>query len=210
MTDFPYPRRNTALVAAATSLHFERFKLQASVLGTFVNENVASDTTSAGNKMEFTPTVITSYKPFKNIDLSLRAFYKRIFRMPTLNDLYYTFIGNIKLKPEYTNQYNVGFTYQKLSSGTWLQALNVQLDAYYNEVENKIIATPTNNFFRWTMINMGLVKIKGVDVVLQGLWKFGNDWVFDSRLSYTYQKAQDFTDKSDKYRIFPGIVARLY
>ena len=116
MTDFPYPRRNTALVAAATSLHFERFKLQASVLGTFVNENVASDTTSAGNKMEFTPTVITSYKPFKNIDLSLRAFYKRIFRMPTLNDLYYTFIGNIKLKPEYTNQYNVGFTYQKLSS----------------------------------------------------------------------------------------------
>ena len=35
---------NTALVAAATSLHFERFKLQASVLGTFVNENVASDT----------------------------------------------------------------------------------------------------------------------------------------------------------------------
>jgi hypothetical protein len=71
LTDFPYPRRNTALVAAATSLHFERFKLQASVLGTFVNENVASDTTSAGNKMEFTPTVITSYKPFKNIDLSL-------------------------------------------------------------------------------------------------------------------------------------------
>ena len=68
--------------------------------------------------------------------------------MPTLNDLYYTFIGNIKLKPEYTNQYKVGFTYQKLSSGTWLQALNVQLDAYYNEVENKIIATPTNNFFR--------------------------------------------------------------
>ena len=53
LTDFPYPRRNTALVAAATSLHFERFKLQASVLGTFVNENVASDTTSAGNKMEF-------------------------------------------------------------------------------------------------------------------------------------------------------------
>ena len=89
-----------ALVAAATSLHFERFKLQASVLGTFVNENVASDTTSAGNKMEDTPTVITSYKPFKNIDLSLRAFYKRIFRMPTLNDFYYTYIWNIKLKPE--------------------------------------------------------------------------------------------------------------
>ena len=69
-----------------------------------------------------TPTAIASYKPFKNIDFNLRAFYKRIFRMPTLNDLYYTFIGNIKLKPEYTNQYNIGFTYQKLFTGTWLQA----------------------------------------------------------------------------------------
>ena len=33
LTDFPYPRRNTTLVAAATSLHFDRFKFQASVLG---------------------------------------------------------------------------------------------------------------------------------------------------------------------------------
>ena len=115
-----------------------------------------------------------------------------------IRDRYYTFIGNIKLKPEYTNQYNIGFTYQKLFTGTWLQALNVQLDAYYNEVENKIIATPTNNFFRWTMINLGLVEIKGVDVVLQGGWKLGDNWTFDSRLSYTYQKAQDFTDKLDE------------
>ena len=63
---------------------------------------------------------------------------------------------------------------------------------------NKIIATPTNNFFRWTMINLGLVEIKGVDVVLQGGWKLGDNWTFDSRLSYTYQKAQDFTDKLDE------------
>lgn len=198
LTDFPYPRRNTTLVAVATALHFERFKLQASMLGTFVQENVASDTTAAGNKREFTPTAIASYRPFKDIDLNIRAFYKRIFRMPTLNDLYYTFIGNIKLNPEYTNQYNVGFTYQKTFGSSWLQAVHIQADAYYNEVENKIVATPTNNFFRWTMVNLGLVKIKGIDVVMQGNWKWGKDWTLDSRFSYTYQKAQDFTDKSDK------------
>lgn len=198
LTDFPYPRRNTTLVAVATALHFERFKLQASMLWTFVQENVASDTTAAGNKREFTPTAIASYRPFKDIDLNIRAFYKRIFRMPTLNDLYYTFIGNIKLNPEYTNQYNVGFTYQKTFGSSWLQAVHIQADAYYNEVENKIVATPTNNFFRWTMVNLGLVKIKGIDVVMQGNWKWGKDWTLDSRFSYTYQKAQDFTDKSDK------------
>lgn len=48
------------------------------------------------------------------------------------------------------------------------------------------------------MINLGLVEIKGVDVVLQGGWKLGDNWTFDSRLSYTYQKAQDFTDKLDE------------
>ncbi len=48
---------------------------------------------------EFTPTFVVWYKPWSRPELSFRAFYKRIFRMPTLNDLYYTFIGNKYLKP---------------------------------------------------------------------------------------------------------------
>lgn len=199
LTDFVYPRRHTGLLAAATSLHFERFKMQASILGTFVKDNVASDTTAAPRKMEWTPTAVVSYRPFKQIDLNLRAFYKRIFRMPTLNDLYYTFIGNINLKPEYTNQYNIGITYTKEFSDTWLRHLEVQADIYYNEVENKIIATPTSNFFRWTMINLGQVEIRGLDVALQTGWRWGKDLSLTGRINYTYQKAQDFTNPSDEF-----------
>ena len=199
LEDFAYPRRNTVLVAAATAVSHSRFKLQASILGTFVHENVLSDTTAAGNRMEFTPTVTASWQPFKEVDLSFRGFYKRIFRMPTLNDLYYTFVGNIKLKPEYTNQYDIGWVYRKNFKSMWLQALDIQMDAYYNEVENKIVAMPTSNFFRWTMINMGKVKIKGVDVALQGNWRFGRQLTLNSRVTYTYQKAQDFTDPTDEF-----------
>lgn len=118
--------------------------------------------------------------------------------MPTLNDLYYTFIGNKNLKPEYTNQYNVGITYGKNFTGGGLRRLEFQVDGYYNQVEDKIIAMPTSNQFRWTMLNLGYVEIRGVDVATQGYWKIGKVDV-STRLNYTYQKAQDFTDPESRY-----------
>lgn len=199
MRDFLYPRRHTLLAAVATALHLERFKLQASVLGTWVNDRVREGGVAARHRTEWTPAVFLSYQPWQAELLSFRAFYKRIFRLPTLNDLYYTMIGNVKLDPEYTNQYNVGVTYSKQFRHTWLRYLEAQVDAYYNTVENKIVATPTSNFFRWTMINLGEVEIRGVDVVLQSHWLPARDWLMNVRLNYTYQKAQDFTDADDPY-----------
>jgi signal transduction histidine kinase len=117
--------------------------------------------------------------------------------MPTLNDLYYTFVGNINLEPEFTTQYDLGFTYSRTFNGTWLRSLEVQTDVYYNEVENKIVATPTSNFFRWTMVNLGNVEIRGVDVALQTGWKIGRELTVSNRINYTYQRAQDFTDQED-------------
>lgn len=200
LKDFAYPRRHTFLVAGATAFDFKKVKMQASLLGTVVHDEVTNVTQKAAdNKVEWTPTAILSYRPFTDIDFNLRAFYKRIFRMPTLNDLYYTFVGNADLDPEYTNQYNVGFTYTKDFADTWFKHLEIQADVYYNEVENKIVATPTSNFFRWTMINLGKVEIRGIDVAVQTGWQLGNEVFLNGRLNYTYQKAQDFTDPEDEF-----------
>ena len=198
IVNFVYPQRYTALNAAATSINFEQFKLQASVLHTHVTDITKTEGANAGAKNVFTPTIVASYKPIKDIDLNLRAFYKRVYRMPTLNDLYYTFIGNINLNPEYTNQYNIGLTYNKEFTKGALHRIEFQADAYYNEVEDKIIAMPTSNQFRWTMLNLGFVEIRGVDAVLQGYWRVGKVNI-STRLNYTYQKAQDFTDPEDEY-----------
>ncbi|KAA6303207.1 MAG: hypothetical protein EZS26_000600 [Candidatus Ordinivivax streblomastigis] len=84
-----YLLRTTALVALATAFEWQQLKAQASLLGTFVHETVDS----VGDKQEYTPSVFLSYKPFQHHDFNLRAFYKRIFRMPTFNDLYYTEIS---------------------------------------------------------------------------------------------------------------------
>ena len=200
LVNFVYPCRYTALVAAATALHFERFKLQASLLGTFVHETTKVPNAAAGDKHKYTPTVVASWQPFKNEDLNLRAFYKKIFRMPTLNDLYYTFIGNIDLNPEYTTQYDIGVTYSRKFRGGYPARLEFQADAYYNEVTDKIVAMPTSNQFRWTMVNLGYVEMRGVDVALQTEWRLLKDLKANLRVNYTYEKAQDFTDaKSDYY-----------
>lgn len=200
LVNFVYPCRYTALVAAATALHFERFKLQANLLGTFVHETTRVPNAAAGDKHKYTPTVVASWQPFKNEDLNLRAFYKKIFRMPTLNDLYYTFIGNIDLNPEYTTQYDIGVTYSRKFRGGYPVRLEFQADAYYNEVTDKIVAMPTSNQFRWTMVNLGYVEMRGVDVALQTEWHLLKDLKANLRVNYTYEKAQDFTDaKSDYY-----------
>lgn len=197
LRDFVYPRRHTLLASIATAMRFKQVELQASLLKTFVHDT--SSGTPAPDKQKLTPSFFVSWRPFPQSGLNLRGFYKRIFRMPTLNDLYYTFIGNINLEPEFTTQYDLGFTYSRTFNSTWLRSLEVQTDVYYNEVENKIVATPTSNFFRWTMVNLGNVEIRGVDVALQTGWKIGRDLMVSNRINYTYQRAQDFTDPKSEF-----------
>lgn len=196
--DFVYPRRLTNLVSLSSSYAVGRMQLQGALLNTWVNETTKLANRSAGNKQQLTPSLVLSWKPFAKEDLQVRAFYKKIFRMPTLNDLYYTFIGNRYLEPEFTTQYNAGVNYTRGIADKGLHRIHLQADAYFNQVDNKIIAMPTSNQFRWTMINLGYTEIRGLDVSGMLQWKF-KELTIDTRLSYTYQKAQDFTNKNDPY-----------
>ena len=194
---FIEPRRYTLLGAIATSVNLKRFSMQASLLYTYVYDRSARRMETAPDKNVFSPTVIASYRPFEKIGLDIRAFYKEIFRMPTFNDLYYVQLGNRLLKPEYATQYNVGVVYSKRFGKGVLSTLNLTVDAYYNEVKDKIIATPTSNQLVWTMVNLGYVEIRGVDVTFNPCFNIGGV-ALDARLSYTYQKAQDFTEEKDE------------
>ncbi len=196
MVSFVYPKRYISLNSLAASINYGGFKVQGSLLYTHVSDKTKVASANADDLNEFTPTLVASYQATKS--LSVRAFYKRVFRMPTLNDLYYTFIGNINLSPEFTNQYNVGATYQHHPNSRHIKQLELQADIYYNEVEDKIIAMPTSNQFRWTMINLGYVEIRGVDAAAEAQWQFGKVGV-STRVNYTYQKAQDLTDPTSIY-----------
>ena len=198
LIDFVYPTRNTILTSAATSFDFNRLMLQASLLYTHVDDNTRTKGANAGTKNKYTPSVIATWQPLTKLPLNVRAFYKKVFRMPTLNDLYYTFIGNKDLKPEYTTQYDVGITFSHTWNNHWLKSLDLQIDGYYNEVDDKIIAMPTSNQFRWTMINLGHGEIRGLDAAIRGEWGFGKVEL-STLFNYTYQKAQDFTDPTSEW-----------
>jgi len=205
MKNFVQPTRLTTLIAAATALSWEHFKIQGSLLATLIHEEVEKGTTStrdsasaAPDKQELSPAIFLSYKPFNKQNLNIRAFYKHIFRMPTFNDLYYTDIGNIALKPEYTRQYNLGVRYQKEFDRGFISQIEIQSDAYYNEVTNKIVAIPKGNSqYRWMMMNLGYVEIRGVDVSNQISWNLPYEIRVNTKLNYTFQKAQDFTNPLD-------------
>ena len=200
LVNFVYPTRWTLLSALSTSLHWDKLSFRVSGLQTYVNDKTRMVGGSAGSKNRFTPALILGYQPLDkgNHDLSLRAFYKRIFRMPTFNDLYYTFIGNKDLKPEYTTQYNVGGTYKRVWEKGLLRSAELRADGYYNEVEDKIVAMPTSNQFRWTMMNFGLCHIWGLDASLRTDWRLGNLDV-NTNCSYTFNRAMDHTDKSSPF-----------
>jgi len=198
MNDFVFPERFSHLVAAATSVQLGKVKLQGSGLGTFVTEQVETGP-NPDSRQVFTPAFFVSYNPFKKHDLTLRAFYKKSFRMPTFNDLYYADMGNSKLMPEHVTQYNAGIIYTKEIRGLWINRFKLQADAYINKVKDKIIAYPKGQQFRWTMLNLGKVDIKGIDASGELGFNPSRDLFVLTKVQYTYQKAQDFTDPSDTY-----------
>lgn len=199
LSEYMNVSRFTHWLAAATAINvYDYLRVQASVLGTFVNEE-ARERDEAPNKYKVTPGVFLSYKPFKRIDLKLNAFYKQAYRYPTFNDLYYTDMGNAYLKPELAVQHNVGIVYDYLKPKHVFHHFNVSVDAYYNRVKDKIIAYPKGQQFRWTMLNLGLVKIHGVDANMQMTFQFPRDWALTAKVQYTYQKAIDVTDPADTY-----------
>ncbi|WP_248876473.1 TonB-dependent receptor plug domain-containing protein [Epilithonimonas zeae] len=197
LVNFSYPSRYTSLAAFATTYQWKKLKFLGSVLGTFINETVEKNSKSP-DKTEWTPAAFLSYQPFDSKELTLRAFYKNSFRMPTFNDLYYTVIGNSLLKPEFTNQYDVGFTYQKFFQNQIFQSFYIKVDCYFNKVKDKIIAAPNGSMFRWTMLNLGEVEIIGTDVNFQADLNLGQVKL-KPLLTYTYQSSRDFSDRNESY-----------
>lgn len=195
---FPYPTRYSYLVALSSQMKWERLNMQASLLGGYIDEQVKYYQQGDSRKV-FCPVVSASAQPFNSKTFRIRAFYKESFRMPTFNDLYYTFIGNSSLRPEFTTQYNVGATWMYEKHSGFLHSVSVQADVYYNHVKDKIVAMPSSNLFRWTMMNLGEVDIRGLEANANVGFCFPASMFFDVGFSYTYQEAIDVTPNSITY-----------
>ena len=207
LVNFVYPVRHTGLTALATRLHYKWLTLQASALGTFVRDFTTPPSGTKAASFAYnrvTPAVYLNYQPVLGERLYIFAFYKNVFRMPTFNDLYYTDVGNIHLRPEFATQYDLGaewthaFALEQsgVSASNGQQAMDVHLkaDGYFNQVHDKIIAIPKgNNQYRWQMMNLGYVEILGVDVNAGLTFHLPHKMMLALQGTYTYQHAVDLS-----------------
>ncbi|MBR2242331.1 MAG: TonB-dependent receptor [Prevotella sp.] len=194
---FAYPHRFTNLMSVATAYNHRRFSIQASLLGNSIKDH-ARTLVSRKSTQTLTPALFMNVVPWLDVPMTVRAYVKKSFRMPTFNDLFYTDMGNAALNPESAIQYNIGVTYSTLSQPRSTR-VSLSMDAYYNTVHDKIVAYPKGQQFRWTMLNLGRVHIKGMDVEAQVIQQLTPMWRLDVRAQYTYQDARDVTNPTDTY-----------
>ena len=202
--NFAFPTRVSNLVSLATAVDYKHLKAQGSILASFINDKTHRRGEFAGmdtdkSLTKLTPALFVNIYPFRGTFFSLRAYVKKSFRMPTFNDLYYTDHGNANLVPESALQYDAGFALNKHFEHGIIRHAEMHFDAYYNTVHDKIVAYPKGQQFRWTMLNLGKVHIKGIDVEAEADCSVGRGVTATLRAQYTYQDARDVTDPNDSY-----------
>lgn len=193
LPQFSHPTRWSHLLSLANAWDLDRLQFQASgVMSQFTDH-------AAGHREKvsrcFIPAFFASYK--LRDGLRLTGYAKRSYRMPTFNDLYYTEFGNAMLKPERATQYAVGIK----TKGKVGQRLDAQfdIDLYHNRITDKIVAYPKGQQFRWTMLNLGIVDITGLELRLNTACQLDDQWRLSAMMQYTYQQACDVTDRAASY-----------
>lgn len=184
-------RRMDQKAVAAAQLNWRGIRLAGSVLYQHYKDHTRTKAGAADPLSRFTPSITLGYS-LKG--LSLRAWYKCIFRAPTLNDLYYTQAGNRNLKPEYTRQWNIGAEYH---FNTPLWAVSMQADAYINNIDNRIVCLPMKGTYNWSMMNYGKTFCRGLNATASGQYSH-RGWSFSLLSSITWQRDVNRTNPDDE------------
>lgn len=200
------PRRNTLL--QSISARFTKSRLTAKVR---IIESLYFDKVSGSNRSplknhdRLSPSASLSFRLLREGQFYARVSYKNIFRMPTFNEAYYGQFGNPDLKPESTDQFDAGLTYQQKNI-SFLKSFIVTADVYYNRVNDRIVSVPYN-LFVWLSTNLDRVDVKGADItlsssvglssrtslLLNGTWSYQRARIHASRESSLYGKQVAYT-----------------
>ena len=188
--------RRTALTTATLQYSRKRLNIKGNLLATLIGED-ACDNPGTTHYRKLSPYVGLSVRPLAKSNLRLRYFFKETYRVPNFNEMYYFVVPFDTLHPECARQHNIGLTlppttrYSRDSLSSRIYSLTI--DAYRNNVSDKIIAVPRQNMFIWSTMNLGRVDITGLDV------KGTMDWLWQrtslaTTLTYSLQYAVDHTD----------------
>ena len=173
--------RSNLVAVIAAQLHGKQAEANLHLMATSVTDYVTDlDTNPSFRRLAPYAAVMYTFG-----GTTLRAFYKSTFRAPNFSELYF-FSMPRDLRPEHAQQLGLGATHL---SGH----ISTTIDAYVNNVSDKIVAVPTQSMFLWSMMNVGKVETLGLDATAAAL--LGS---VEAQLTYTYQRALDRTNPNDK------------
>jgi outer membrane receptor protein involved in Fe transport len=192
---FVTPRRAAFTGALATRVAWDSFRAAAHLV--YMGAWDFFDTPGAGGwsrddtyRDAWMPSLSVYWEPFRWMEID--AYAKRSYRLPSFNDLYYSQMGNSSLVPEQAEQFGTDIRLSSLRHG--YSHWDVRISPYFNRVSNKIVAIPTSSQFRWTMLNIGLVDVTGLDTKAEAGIDHA-DWGLTGTLRYSFQQALDHSDK---------------
>ena len=186
-----HPHRTLFLQCLAAKAQWSRLTLVARAL----HHYSVHPSLQGGDGGRLSPSLSLSYQLLPSEQLFLRLMAKRIFRLPTFNELYFYHIGTADLKPEYATQFNLGLTWRTpLPTGEG-PGVGLSLDAYANRVTDKIVAIPFNMFV-WRIMNLERATILGVDITANASVPLGRRKLLSLNANYSWQRAMNSTMKA--------------
>lgn len=196
----PNPLRTTSLTALVSKAKYGRMTIEGNIVMTYATESLTESEKYAIKKPEdrkkLSPSLSFSYRLLPDEALYVRAMTKSTFRLPTFNDLYYLQIGNTSLRPENAHEYGAGMTWNSRPIGP-LRYVALTIDAYYNDVTDKIVAFPST--YIWKMVNFGKAEIKGIDATIGTEVDIAKGYSIVANGSLTWQEAKDKTEGNATY-----------
>ena len=194
LTFCPNPNRRTLLTAFNARYDAPHLRITGGCVGTFVMETVEKGEAPDAIR-HLSPSIALRYTPCSVWPLHLRMMYKNTFRIPSFNDLYYRNTGNLSLKPENAQELSAGITWARHRVLVF-ENTSLTVDGYFNQVRDKIVATPTN--YVWSMRNYGKARMWGIDATWQTTLPLPHDMALDLSATYSWMRALDVTDSRKK------------
>lgn len=173
----PSPKRNTLLQSLSAKVMIGQ---ETTLVGKLLYSLVA-------DQQQLSPMLSASYTPVFLPNLIARLSFRNIFRMPSMTELYYFHIGTTTLKPESTNQVNLGLRY---SVDTPVFTLRSSVDVYANHLRNKIVAVPFNMFV-WRYMNIDKTSGYGADLWVDSEYRLSQHHKLLFTSNYSLQRMRN-------------------
>ena len=189
------PFRHTLLQVITAKYSTHRLTLIGKVAGGLYL-NGAKQGEHGDNERQLSPSLSGSLRLLNAERLYLRASLKQVFRMPTFNELYFYHLGSTDLRPERTQQMNIGLAW----THRFARQLDLYLtaDAYINKVNDKIVAIPFNMFV-WRMMNLSSVRSHGFDFTADAQWQVCGGHTIGLTGNCSLQNVQNRTNSTSSH-----------